>query len=228
MTLGDKIIVTVRTLNEQLNIERFCQSYTWVDEIIVADGGSTDDTLSIVRKFDNTKLYHFTEKIYSKDVWSNPRGKHINFLFERAKFHEADWIIFDDCDCVPTVDLQECARKILSKSDKEMVFAYRMYIYGQDHYAPELNIPGQSLWAWRSNVNVRAKEDNPLWFDMAIPDASVHKLFAPFSLLHYCWQSEEEIKRKNEFYLNTGELPYPMNPLAQYEFVPLPEWAKWK
>ena len=38
-----KIVATCRTLNEEANIERFCESYSqFADQIIVADGGSTD------------------------------------------------------------------------------------------------------------------------------------------------------------------------------------------
>lgn len=224
-----KIIATVRTLNEELNISRFCESYWWADEIIIADGGSSDDTLRIARQYKNVLIYNFTDKVYSNGVYSNPRGKHINFLFERAKSHDADWTIFDDCDCVPTVELQNDARRLMSVCKQDMIFAYRMYIYGQDQYAPELNIPGQSLWAWKSSVDIKAKEDNPLWFEMEIPmSGNILKLDHPMALLHYCWQSEKEIQRKNKFYLATGELPYPQNPLAQFRFERLPEWAIWK
>jgi glycosyltransferase involved in cell wall biosynthesis len=47
-----KLSVTIITKDEQENIRRCLESVAWVDEIIVADSGSTDDTLAICREFD--------------------------------------------------------------------------------------------------------------------------------------------------------------------------------
>ena len=42
-----KITATIITLNEAEHIRQACESVSWVDEIVVVDSGSTDDTRSI-------------------------------------------------------------------------------------------------------------------------------------------------------------------------------------
>jgi glycosyltransferase involved in cell wall biosynthesis len=46
-----KISVTIVTYNEGLNIRRTLESVKWVDEIVVVDSGSTDETVGICKEF---------------------------------------------------------------------------------------------------------------------------------------------------------------------------------
>ena len=87
-----KIVATCRTLNEEKNIERFCMSYTWVDKVLIADGGSTDRTKEIANLFYNVEVRDFSERVERNGVWRNPHGKHINFLIDWAK-EEGAWIV---------------------------------------------------------------------------------------------------------------------------------------
>jgi len=224
------IIVVVRTLNESKNIDRFCQSYSWADKILIADGGSSDDTIYRAMKFDNTYAYTFRDKIWHTDkVFSNPRGKHINFLIDWAKREHADWIIFDDVDCVPTVDLQKWGRNILEGCSMELCYAYRYYVKGEKEYYPDANKPGQSLWAWRNYSKVRADETDPTVFTMKIPSKMGMYLLPPYVLLHYFYPDEETIQKKMEFYGITGDAGgTPKHPDELFGRIEkLPEYARW-
>jgi glycosyltransferase involved in cell wall biosynthesis len=225
-----KIIVTVRSLNESANVERFCECYSWADSILLADGGSSDDTIYKALKFDNTRCYKFTEKIWHNNkVFSNPRGKHINFLIRWAEKEYADWIIFDDIDSVPSMELQQHGREILETCNEDMVFAYRLYVKGDDKYYPDANIPGQSLWAWRWS-SVWADESNPSVFSMHISNCNRLNLEPPNVLLHYFYPSEELIQKKMEFYGITGDAGgKPKHPDEIFGRIEkLPNWARWK
>ena len=231
-----KIIATVRTLNESKTVERFCACYRFLaDEILIADGGSTDDTIEKASKLPRVSIRSFDERIVHQDgkTWSNPRGKHINFLIDWALEREADWIIFDDCDCVPTLALQEEGRQILETCSEKMVFAYRMFVMYSDRWFPQMNYPGQSLWAWRAKVPVRADEAKPEVFTMLIPyEYPTRRLMHPKSLLHYFYPDEETIEKKLAFYKITGELGENVTPAHPSQLMghvePLPEWAKWR
>jgi len=74
-----KIIATTRTLNEEKNVGRFIESYNWVDEVLIVDGGSEDSTVSIVNNYDYAFVRTFDERIkMQNNHWRNPQGKHIN------------------------------------------------------------------------------------------------------------------------------------------------------
>ncbi|MDQ7097167.1 glycosyltransferase [Desulfosporosinus sp. PR] len=73
--------------NEQENIRRCLQSaVNWVDEIIVIDTGSTDNTCEIARTF-GAKIYSFP--------WDNNFSTARNASLEQAS---GDWILFLDAD----------------------------------------------------------------------------------------------------------------------------------
>ena len=87
--------IAIAVLNEEKNLEACLSSVTSMsDEIVVVDGGSTDNTVAIVKKF--------TSKIIRTD---NPSIFHIN----KQKALEActgEWILQLDADEVVTEDLK--------------------------------------------------------------------------------------------------------------------------
>lgn len=55
------ITVVINTLNEEKNLERVLLSVKWVDEIIVCDMHSTDNTVSIAKRLGAKVFYHKRE-----------------------------------------------------------------------------------------------------------------------------------------------------------------------
>jgi glycosyltransferase involved in cell wall biosynthesis len=79
------ISAAVITYNEEHNIREALQSASWVDEIIVVDSGSSDDTVEICRGF--------TDKIYHRE-WTGYVDQK-NYAVDRASH---DWILSLDAD----------------------------------------------------------------------------------------------------------------------------------
>src|SRR6478752_3980977 len=79
------VTATVITFNEAANIQAALESLSWADEIIVVDSESTDDTVSIARKF--------TEHVIVRP-WPGYVAQK-NFAAERAAH---DWIFSLDAD----------------------------------------------------------------------------------------------------------------------------------
>lgn len=227
-----KVITTCRTRNEARNIARFCEAYHWADAVLIADGGSTDNTMDIARMYPNVEVSWFPEKVWNKEgtYWRNPYGKHLNYTVGWALAEGADWIISDDCDCVPTTALQRDARAILEDTDKQVVLLYRLYVWGQAEYFPRLNDPGKSLWAWHKDMPVRAL-DNDWTHDIPMcwePEQEL-KLEPPHACLHYFCPDEATVERKLTFYRESGEQPGALHPLQGCgEVATLPEWARWQ
>lgn len=54
--------VAIATYNEEHNIKDFLDHLSWVPEIVIVDGQSTDQTVSIVKKYKNIKLISTANK----------------------------------------------------------------------------------------------------------------------------------------------------------------------
>jgi glycosyltransferase involved in cell wall biosynthesis len=226
-----KIIVVVRTMNEESNIGRFCQSYEWADKILVSDGGSTDRSEEIAAGYGNVELIPFREVVSLENGGvRNPPGPHINFMIEEAKANErgADWIIFDDCDCVPNKLLRQGARGIIEAMTNriDVLAAKRVYFYG-DRILPKLHKPGAGLWAWRPRADVSARTDiGSLHVEMKInaPDNRWFRFEFPYCLLHYPWPDPEAVARKLDYYRAGGIHPEMLHPLDFGGQLADPEW----
>ncbi|MGZ5044665.1 MAG: glycosyltransferase family 2 protein [Methylobacter sp.] len=94
--------VIVITKNEAGHIARCLESVSWADEIIVLDSGSTDDTVSICRRY--------TDKVYQTD-WPG-FGIQKQRAVDKAT---GDWILSIDADEVVTLELRAEIEKALQQ-----------------------------------------------------------------------------------------------------------------
>lgn len=88
--------VAIATFNEAIKLEACLASVaSWVDEIILVDGGSTDGTIEIARRYGAI--------VYKRD---NPPMFHINkqYAIEKCK---SDWILQLDADEVVSKKLRD-------------------------------------------------------------------------------------------------------------------------
>jgi len=104
------ISATIITKNEEHNIKDCIESVLWVDEIIVADSGSTDKTKEIC------KQYAPKVKFYETD-WPG-FGKQKNRARELAT---SDWILSIDADERASKELENEIRQAI-KSDQSVAY----------------------------------------------------------------------------------------------------------
>lgn len=238
------ITVITRTLNEEHRINEFCLAYTDADKIIVADGGSTDDTVKLAQRFHNVEVIHFTERRELGDgYWRNPDSRHVNFAIEHANKYSPDWIILDDVDCRPNCFLKQYLKFLKTSTlfpdvqGKNFISVTRIYFYGLDKHLPGLAQPSEagtweaSLWAWRGNIDLWTVDDNFPHYSLRVGDKKIPypgwddeqlKLMPPHCLLHYTWDKEERVESKLKHHregLGIG-MNHPLNmgsPLADLE-----------
>jgi tetratricopeptide (TPR) repeat protein len=77
-----------------------------VDEIVIVDSGSRDDTIEIARRFP-TQLYHFP--------WRDDFSAARNYALARAK---GDWILYIDADECLEIPSHDVFRAVLADQDK--------------------------------------------------------------------------------------------------------------
>jgi glycosyltransferase involved in cell wall biosynthesis len=99
-----KISAVIITRNEEKNIKRCLSSIDWVDEIVVVDSGSTDDTKKIASEF--------TQRVF--DIKWEGFGKAKNFAKDKASYQ---WILSVDADEIITQDLKEEIQRIAKSED---------------------------------------------------------------------------------------------------------------
>lgn len=223
-----KIVVITKSLNEERNIASFCTGYAWADLILVADGGSMDETKEIARRFDNVRVRDFEQRIPLPDgSFMNPEPAHVNFLIDWAAEEQADWLILDGCDCWPNPKLKRYARRIFKQAeaeDKDGIMLYRLYMWNERQYFPRINAPGQALWAWRPDrADCHIDESQATFFDAVMPGPARERCLVldyPYVCLHYF-----EPTKKAARYAAWGK---PQTPIEQSIYWPpelLPEWA---
>lgn len=218
----------VRTRDEQHRIRQFCTSYKDADKILVADGGSLDNTIEIARTFPNVEIRNYTKRVeLANGYWRNNDSDHANFLFDWAKEYNPDWIIYDDCDCRPNALLRNDYRNIFSTTDCDIVLAVRIYVWGKEKYFPLLSSPlgeqfGQgSLYAWRGSIEMKTIDVPPAYTFVANgkeiqefrKDMKTLELFFPYCLLHYSWDDIERVEKKIKYYRESGFIPGMVHPL---------------
>lgn len=214
-------------MNESANIERFMRGYDFADQIVISDGGSTDNSVELLAQYPKVTVVHFDQYEEKNGIRFNPDNPHINFVLNKAKELEPSWLIFDDMDCVPNHFLQEQARKTLFDCYLPEIDAFRLYLWNDNQYFPDMNknfSPAyRSLWAWRpADIDIHADENQ--WHGTIVGATGYNLgLDIPLCLLHKSW-NENTIDAKIVKYKLFGiDMEHPF----QFAGNPteLPEWA---
>lgn len=226
-----KIVTVVRCFNEIKNIQRFINGYFFSDKIIISDGGSTDGSYEELLKWQERmpgliKIIRFDQqKNINGELW-NDDNPHMQYVFDAGKAENPDWLIYDDMDDIPNYHLRHNARKLLEESPLNQVNAFRLYMWGDKQYFPQMNdhfnTNFTSLWAWKPEfVNIHADQSQHHGTILGVTDH--YDVPLPNCLLHKSWHPDT-IQAKIDRYTKVGiSMSHPFgfagNP------TDLPEWA---
>ncbi len=190
MTGRPGISATIITLNEAKNLPRCLSSLTWVDEIVVVDCGSTDDTQEIAKEAGAKVI---------ENPWSG-YGQQKNFAMRHAEY---DWVLNIDADEEVSPELRQSIEGFLTKVNG-------------DNQIDGANFPRCTKYlgkwilygGWYPDLSVRlARKGNAKWtepevHETLIIEGKVERL--PGDLLHYTFSDVADQVRTNARYAVEG------------------------
>jgi glycosyltransferase involved in cell wall biosynthesis len=175
------ISAVIITKNEGKRIRRCLENLAWVDEIVVVDSFSSDDTYEICR--------HYTDRVYRRefDNFENQR----NYAIDIAT---GEWIFSVDADEVIGEDLRREIEEVI-KGPREcvgLIIPMESYLF---------NMPVKYTWGDYSRVRLFKKEKgsflSPIHERVTV-QGRIGVLKNPF--LHYNSENIEEFIQKNNVY----------------------------
>lgn len=183
--LKNKITGLVITFNEEKNIEEVILNLDFVDELIIIDSFSTDNTAAIAAKYPKVKFIQ------------NPFE---NFTSQRnlaLKHASNKWILFIDADERVSEKLKrEIVETVNKQTDYAAFYFYRKFMYKGKH----LRFSG---WQTDKNIRLFLKEkaeyvSNKLVHEKLTINGSVGKLKS--KLIHYSFTDYESYQQKMILY----------------------------
>jgi len=183
-----KLSACIISYNEESKIEDCLKSLQpVVDEIIIIDSNSTDNTLNIAQKY--------TDKIIQHDFQGY--GKQKNFAVEKAN---NDWIISLDCDERLSPELQKSLQNIKENLDSHCVYSMArktFYVYRWLNHC------------WYPDKNVRLfNKTKTKWFDYdvheSVDTSNMKTCFLSGDILHYSFDSISDHLKVIDKYTQIG------------------------
>lgn len=182
----------VITRNEAPRIEKCLKALLWVDELLIIDNNSSDETVKIAQKFP-VKIYQTQEN---------------NFAAIRnlgLKFATKQWILYIDADEIVPESLREEIKVLIDQNYQSENFPKAYYIYRHNFYMGK-------LWPVKDKMQrLFIKESIQKWIgdlhETAIVKGTMGELKEP--LLHDTHRSlTEMLEKTNEWSLIEARLRF--------------------
>ena len=185
--MKSEISCVIITKNEAHNIRRCLESVKWMDEVIVVDSGSEDETVAICKSM-GCKVIEIEWMGY---------GKTKGFAVKQAKH---DWVFSIDADEEMTPELRQRVEKILSSTDAVQGY----YVRERTFYLGRLI----RFSGWGSEYHLRLFNRNYGNYNEKELHESIRlkgeKARIEEHLLHYSYPSIEVHLRKINLYTTLG------------------------
>lgn len=144
MRRSKKISALIITFNEESNLDRCLQSIKWVDDIVIVDSFSSDNTISVGKKY--------TNNIYSQKFESN-FSLIRNYGIDKVK---NEWIIVLDADEYFLNNAETIIRQLITNNDVDgYLFPRRNYINKNSYLKYGYFYPDYQLRLFKNNKKIR-------------------------------------------------------------------------
>lgn len=180
--------VIIITKNEAFNIRACLESVMWVDEIIVVDSGSTDETAAICREF--------TPHVYVHD-WPGFGAQKNRALNYASK----NWVLSLDADERVTPELASQLARAIADNNKDGFYLPRRSQFCGRFIKHSGWYPDYVLRLFK---RTKGRFSDDMVHERVVLQGVAGKLSSP--LLHYSYMNEADVKRKSEQYASAAAL----------------------
>lgn len=149
------LTVTIICKNEEHNLSRLLPQLSFANQIVVVDTGSTDNSLSIAKRY--TRSVYFYK-------WCDDFSKARNFAIRKAT---SDYIMWLDCDDDLPNSTIAAVKRWLSDDKQQHDFVYLKYRMGAN----------SQFWFWRERIIRRCPQGRFKGF--------IHEAITPFGQTYY-------------------------------------------
>ncbi|QIZ78949.1 glycosyltransferase family 2 protein [Ferrimonas lipolytica] len=182
-----KLACVMITKNAGVRFSQCLASVDWVDELVILDSGSTDNTIELARKAG--------AKVYQSQDWPGfgPQRQ------QAQTFVSADWILWVDTDEIVTAELRQSIEAALVDDDPQL--AYRINRL-TDFFGKFIRHSG---WYPDAVVRLHARDSyqyNNAMVHEKIEVAEHHVKTLDGDMLHYTSDNYYEYMRKSLRYAN--------------------------
>jgi len=186
----ERVSAIVTCFNRAKEIEACLSSLEWVDELIVVDSFSTDDTVEKARRF--------TDKVLQREYRSAADQK--NWALARTSY---DWVLRVDSDEIMPVALRDEISAVLKAPRFTRYHAYRRnYFLGKEIKRCGWNTDQVPILFRRDRHRFNEAEVHP----RLIPEGKYGMLAN--RLVHHAHRSIDEFARKSNRYATWGAKKY--------------------
>ncbi|MBU2530985.1 MAG: glycosyltransferase family 2 protein, partial [Elusimicrobia bacterium] len=187
----------ILTFNNEKTLEKCLESVRDFSDIVILDGGSTDRTLEIAKRY-NARIYPQQEDGLSRKI--------TDFTAMRKKLYalaNEDWIFPIDSDEYLSKEGAEEAREIVENGEKNKNNLYTMLrkaiiddkVIDRAFFYPEF-----CKRLWNKNANIRLKEKKMVHENMDVgEDVTIKNLNV--AVYHFWSKSYRELIDKDDYYL---------------------------
>jgi glycosyltransferase involved in cell wall biosynthesis len=183
-----KISACIISLNEEKKIEDCLKSLQGVvDEIIIVDSNSTDDTLNIAKKYTDKIFIHDFEGYGKQKNWASAKATH-------------DWIISLDCDERLSEELQDSILTIKDKLANGAVYSMPIKTFYVYRWLNHCWYPDRKKRLF-NRTSTQWLENN---VHESVDDSNLKTLKLNGDILHYSFDSISEHLKTIDTYTQIG------------------------
>ncbi|HMC01151.1 MAG TPA: glycosyltransferase family 2 protein [Flavobacteriaceae bacterium] len=182
---NSKISGLIITCNEEQHIDDVVKNISFVDEIIVVDSFSTDETLSKLKKLNHVKVIQRDFKNFSDQR---------NFAIQQASNL---WILFIDADERIPKELRSEVLQIVNNPSDFVAFKFPRKFIFQDKIIRFSGLQTDYIYRLFKKDFAQYKQDKTVHEELVVNGKSKTLSNA---MLHYSFSNNESYKQKTEHY----------------------------